>query len=133
MKQHHIIDKLKDHGLRPTKQRLALASLIFTEQQRHINADTLHHESLQAGYRISLATVYNTLNHFKHLNLLSEVYIDQNCSYFDTNTQPHLHLYNQSTGELSDIEIDPKLDIWNQYIPNHLEIIGMNVVIHVKS
>ena len=138
MNEQTLVNKLTAHGLRITKQRLQLAALIFIENQRHVNAEMLHQEAQVAGYKISLATVYNTLNHFKKAQLLNEVYVHQNLSFFDTNTSHHLHIYHEDTGMIRDIDIDHQINIaWNnhidQYIDNPTQIVGMNLVIRVKS
>ena len=90
-------------GLRPTKQRLALARLLFDERERHVTAEQLHAEAVSQRVSVSLATVYNTLHQFTAAGLLREVVVDPGRSYFDTNISDHHHFYNQSTGELADI------------------------------
>ena len=99
-----LTEILKRHGMRPTRQRLALAKLLFAGANRHVSAENLHEEALREGARVSLATVYNTLNHFTAVGLLREVTVDSNRSYFDTNTTDHHHLYFQDTGRLEDLE-----------------------------
>ncbi len=89
--------------MRPTRQRLALARLLFDSGDRHLSAEQLHGEALQADVRVSLATVYNTLHQFTHAGLLREVVVEPGRSYFDTNTRDHHHFYLESTGELQDI------------------------------
>ena len=138
MNEQILVNKLTTHGLRVTKQRLQLAALIFTDSQRHVNAEMLHQEAQIAGYKISLATVYNTLNHFKQAQLLNEVYVHQNLSFFDTNTSHHLHIYHEDTGMIRDIDIDHQMNIeWNKHIEQYLDdptqIVGMNLVIRVKA
>ena len=99
-----LTDLLKRHGMRPTRQRLVLARLLFTGANRHVSAEALHEEALGEGASVSLATVYNTLNQFTAVGLLREVVVDPNRCYFDTNTTDHHHLYFQETGRLEDIE-----------------------------
>ena len=101
-----LIDLLKRRGLRPTRQRVALARLLFTGANRHVSAEALHEEALGEGTRVSLATVYNTLNQFTAVGLLREVVVDPNRCYFDTNTSDHHHLYFQDIGRLEDLEPD---------------------------
>ncbi len=98
-----LIDRLKRAGMRPTRQRLALARLLFDSGDRHLSAEQLHSEALEADVRVSLATVYNTLHQFTHAGLLREVVVESGRSYFDTNTDDHHHFYFESTGELRDI------------------------------
>jgi Fur family transcriptional regulator, iron response regulator len=95
--------KLRDVGLRPTRQRLALASLLFDGCDRHVSAEKLHAEAEKAKIDVSLATIYNTLKQFKEAGLIREVAIEGERSYFDTNTSNHFHYLDEETGELSDI------------------------------
>lgn len=98
-----LIDRLKGAGLRPTKQRIALAKLLFQDEDRHVSAEQLHTEAQAIGSRISLATVYNTLNQFTTHGLLRAVVVGPGKSYFDTNVRPHHHFYCEETGLLRDI------------------------------
>ena len=98
-----VATQLKAVGLRPTRQRLALARLLFERGPRHVTAEQLHGEAVDAAVRVSLATVYNTLHQFTRARLLREVVIDPGRSYFDTNTSEHHHFYDQAGGRLSDI------------------------------
>lgn len=95
--------RLRDAGLRPTRQRIALADLLFGQGDQHISAEALHEHALSEGHSISLATVYNTLHQFKRAGLIRELAIDGTKSYFDTNTSNHSHFFNEETGELVDI------------------------------
>ena len=101
-----LIETLRRHGLRPTRQRLALARLLFGGANRHVSAESLHREALGGGARVSLATVYNALHQFTRAGLLREVTVDSSRSYFDTNTADHHHLYFQDTGRLEDLDPD---------------------------
>jgi Fur family iron response transcriptional regulator len=94
---------LKSVELRPTRQRLALAKLLFEVGDRHVSAEQLHKETRQCGVKISLATVYNALHQFTEAGLVREVTVDAGRSYFDTNTTDHHHFFCEGTGELSDI------------------------------
>jgi Fur family transcriptional regulator, iron response regulator len=96
--------KLRQAGLRPTRQRLFLAELLFGGPDRHVTAEELHLEALARGARISLATIYNTLNQFTAAKLLREVAIEGARTYFDTNTADHFHFYLENEGKLMDIE-----------------------------
>lgn len=99
-----LIEMLRRHGLRPTRQRLALARLLFAGANRHVSAESLHAEATGGGAKVSLATVYNTLNQFTASGLLREVIVDPDRSYFDTNTADHHHLYFEDSGRLQDLE-----------------------------
>ena len=85
-------DWLKAGGLRPTRQRLALAELLVGDgMNRHVTAESLYALSLGADERVSLATVYNTLRAFCEAGLMNEVVVDGSKSYFDTRTDDHPH------------------------------------------
>src|ERR1700749_1024477 len=90
-------------GVRPARQRIALAGLLFREHDRHVTAGALHEEAAKAGVRVSLATVYNTLHQFTDAGMLNEVVVDSGKAYFDTNTGDHQHFYVEDSGELIDI------------------------------
>jgi Fur family iron response transcriptional regulator len=97
------ISRLKQAGLRPTRQRVALAGLLFHQGDRHLTAESLHDEAARAGHVLSLATVYNTLNQFTDAGLLRQVTVDAGKAYFDTNTGDHQHFYCEDDGTLFDI------------------------------
>jgi len=99
----HVLDGLRAAGLRPTRQRLALAELLFSRGDRHVTAEILHAEALNADVRVSLATVYNTLHQFTSAGLLREIVVDASRSYFDTNTSDHHHFFHEDSGFLEDI------------------------------
>jgi Fur family iron response transcriptional regulator len=99
-----LVDRLKQAGLRPTRQRLALAKLLFEPGFRHVTAEQLHAEAASANMRVSLATVYNTLHQFTRQGLLREVVVDPGRSYFDTNLGDHHHFFFEESGDLQDIE-----------------------------
>lgn len=98
-----VIERLRQAELRPTRQRIGLARLLFAPGDRHVTADQLHAEAERSGLSVSLATVYNTLHQFCHAGLLREVVVEPGRSYFDTNTEQHHHFFNVADGELSDI------------------------------
>ena len=101
-----ISARLRDAGLRPTRQRCSLAKLLFGQGDRHVSAEALHEEAVRAGVRVSLATIYNTLHQFQQSGLLRELAIDGQRSYFDTNTSNHNHFYIEHQGKLIDIPGD---------------------------
>lgn len=100
------LDRLRAAGLRPTRQRLALARLLFECGDRHLTAEDLHGEAQEANIRVSLATVYNTLHQFNSAGLLREIIVDSGRSYFDTNTSDHHHFFLVDEGRLLDIPGD---------------------------
>lgn len=97
------LERLKRVGLRPTRQRLALARLLFGAGDRHLSAEQLHVEAKTAGVAVSQATVYNALNQFTQAGLLREVGVEAGRSYFDTNVSEHHHVLDVASGGLMDI------------------------------
>ena len=100
---HPALDRLRAAGLRPTRQRLALAKLLFQGGDRHVAAEELHGEALAANVRVSLATIYNTLHQFTEAGLLREIVVAGGRSYFDTNVTAHHHFFHEDSGRLEDI------------------------------
>src|SRR6266403_3015513 len=98
-----VLGRLRAAGLRPTRQRLALARLLLENGNRHVTAEQLHSEALAAEIPVSLATVYNTLHQFIHCGILREVVVEPGRSYFDTNIDDHHHFFCETTGALQDI------------------------------
>jgi Fur family iron response transcriptional regulator len=99
----NVHDRLRRAGLRTTRQRLALAKLLFDGDDRHVSAEILHGEAQADGVRVSLATIYNTLHQFTRAGLLREITVDSHRTYFDTNTQVHHHFFIEDKGTLMDI------------------------------
>ena len=99
----NALERLRAASLRPTRQRLALARLLFEQSDRHVSAEELHGEALAASVPVSLATVYNTLHQFVGAGLLREVVVNSGCSYFDTNVSNHHHFFYEDSGHLLDI------------------------------
>lgn len=97
------LDRLRATGLRPTRQRLALAKLLFDGCDRHISAEQLHAEAISKNICVSLATVYNTLHQFTDAAMLREIFVDAGRSYFDTNTSEHHHFFFENSGRMEDI------------------------------
>ena len=94
---------LAQADLRPTRQRLSLATLMVGDgQDRHVTAEGLHAASMSAGEKVSLATVYNTLRAFCEAGLVQEVTVDGTRSYFDTRMDDHPHFYFEEDGTLID-------------------------------
>ncbi len=94
---------LREAGLRPTRQRLALAELLFARGNRHLSAENLHEEALMNRVPVSLATIYNTLHQFTGAGLLREVAVDGSKTWFDTNTSDHHHFFVEDDNAVLDI------------------------------
>jgi len=104
--QKNIPDTLRHANLRPTRQRVALAELLFAKGDRHLTAERLHEEAVTHNVPVSLATVYNTLHQFTEAGLLREVAVEGAKTYFDTNTSNHCHFFYEPDGVLMDIPTD---------------------------
>lgn len=128
------VDKwLASAGLRPTKQRTALAqALIGDGNHRHVTAESLFERVGTTGERVSLATVYNTLRAFCRVGLLQEVTVDGTKSYFDTNTHDHPHFYWEDTQELTDAPADQLKIVRLPEAPEGAEIGSVDVVIRLR-
>ncbi len=124
---------LESAGLRPTRQRLALAALLIGDgKHRHVTAESLYAASREAGESVSLATVYNTLRAFCEAGLLREIMLEGNKSYFDTNTSDHPHFYWEEDQRLTDAPAE-ELEIRRlPDAPEGAEISKVDVVIRLR-
>ena len=128
-----VLDRLRHAELRPTRQRLALARLLFEKGDRHVTAEILHSEALEANIRVSLATVYNTLHQFTTAGLLREIVVDGTRSYFDTNTDDHHHFFHEAHGHLTDIPADSIAVEGLPSAPEGTSVSRVDVIIRLKS
>lgn len=128
----NALNRLKEASLRPTRQRLALARLLFDDGHRHITAEQLHSEAMANNIKVSLATVYNTLHQFTNAGLLNEIVIDSGRSYFDTNTEPHYHFYCEEDGMLSDIPAESVQIAGIPNIPRGTELQSVDLVFRLR-
>jgi Fur family iron response transcriptional regulator len=128
-----IINKLRGAGLRPTRQRIALAELMFRGEDRHISAEMLHNEATAARVSVSLATVYNTLHQFTQAGLLREIAVEAGRSYFDTNTSDHHHFYFENNGRLEDIASEDVVVSSLPTPPGNAKISRVDVVVRVRE
>lgn len=121
-------------GLRPTRQRVALAALLIGDgRHRHVTAESLYAAVEQSGERVSLATVYNTLRAFCDAGLVQEVTVDGSKSYFDTNTHDHPHFYWEDDHRLTDAPAE-QLEISQlPEAPVGAEISKVDVVIRLRK
>jgi len=103
--RQQVIDLLDRHGVTATQQRIEVGQVLFARPQ-HLSADQILERVLAAGFRVSKATVYNTLNLFSTRGLARTLTIDGDRQFYDPTTTPHHHFYNVDTGELMDIPAD---------------------------
>ncbi len=120
-------------SLRPTRQRLALASLLVGDgENRHVTAESLHASAMAMGEPVSLATVYNTLRTFCHAGLMQEVVVDGSKSYFDTRMDNHPHYYWEDSSTLTDAPSDQMQIAHLPPAPEGTTISRVDVVIRLR-
>ena len=124
--------RLRHAGLRPTRQRVELAGVLFADCDRHVTAESLHDEVTKAGVKVSLATVYNTLHQFTEAGLLRQVIVDASRSYFDTNTGDHQHFFLEKEGLLIDIPGETIAVAGVPTPPAGLSVDSVDVVVRVR-
>jgi len=124
-------ERLHAVGLRPTRQRLALARLLFENGDRHVTAEQLHGEAASAAIPVSLATVYNTLHQFTEAGLLREVVVEPGRSYFDTNNADHHHFFCEANGLLQDIPAREVTVSGLPLAPDGTEIRRVDVIVRI--
>ncbi len=123
---------LRNVGLRPTRQRIALAELLFIGEDRHVAAEDLHRQACDRGAGVSLATVYNTLHQFTEAGLLRILSVEGQKTYFDTNITDHHHFFVQSTNEVLDVP-DGMITVSNlPEPPEGMEIAHVDVVVRLR-
>jgi len=118
--------------LRPTRQRLALGKLLFDAGDRHVTAEQLHGEASEQGIKVSLATVYNTLNQFTANGLMREVVVAPGRSYFDTNVEDHHHFLYEDDGALQDIPQDQIALAALPDSPADMEVSRVDVIVRLR-
>jgi len=129
---HDLRVKLRNAGLRPTRQRVGLGWLLFARGDRHLTAEALYEEASKARVPVSLATVYNTLHQFTEAGLLREVAVEGAKTYFDTNTSQHHHFFVEGENQLLDIEGQNISVSMLPDIPEGMEIARVEVVIRLR-
>jgi Fur family iron response transcriptional regulator len=129
---HELRRRLRDSGLRPTRQRVGLGWILFAKGDRHVTAEMLFDEANRARVPVSLATVYNTLHQFTEAGLLREVAVDGAKTYFDTNTGNHHHFFVEGENALFDIE-GPAIEIGDlPEPPEGMEIARVDVIVRLR-
>ena len=131
-RQAEAVSRLRGAGLRPTRQRIELAGLLFGGTDRHVTAESLHAEGAAGGIKVSLATVYNTLHQFTQAGLLRQVVVDAARSYFDTNIGNHQHFFLEEEGTLIDIPGEHIEVLGVPQPPRGLAVDRVDVVVRVR-
>ena len=126
-----LASKLRQHGINPTHQRIEIAYALFSRQS-HLSADQVMAIVNEKHSETSKATVYNTLNLFRQKKLVREVIVDPSKVFYDPNTEPHYHIYNVESGELTDIDASAVQISGLPELPGGVVAEGMDVVIRVR-
>jgi Fur family iron response transcriptional regulator len=129
---HDVKEKLRDVGLRPTRQRMALGWILFAKGDRHVTAEMLYEEANHAKVPVSLATVYNTLHQFTEVGLLRQVSVDGSKAYFDTNNSEHHHFFVEDRNDLMDIPAADVVVGKAPVPPEGYEIARIDVVVRLR-
>lgn len=124
--------KLRAAGLRPTRQRLALASILFDGQDRHVSAEWLYDVAKGSGADVSLATVYNTLHQFTAAGLMREITVDSTRTYFDTNIGDHHHMFLEHEDKVIDVPSSSVSVNRLPDIPEGMELVSVDVLVRVR-
>jgi Fur family iron response transcriptional regulator len=128
-----IETRLRECGLRPTRQRVALGDLLFAKGDRHLTVEELHEEAIVAGVPVSLATVYNTLHQFTEAGMIRVLAVESARTYFDTNVSDHHHFFVEGRNEVLDIPIN-NIAIGNlPDAPEGMEIAHVDVIIRLRE
>ncbi len=129
-----FIQKLRNSGLRPTKQRIKICEVLFNRDKTfHFSInDLMKIIQTKVNGKISLATVYNTVHAFKKKGYLKEIHIGNDMSYFDTNTKSHHHFYDKETNELIDIKSEEVEIKKTPTPPNGKKIDQIEVILKVS-
>jgi len=129
---HDVKTMLRDVGLRPTRQRMALGWILFAKGDRHLTAEMLYEEASRAKVPVSLATIYNTLHQFTDAGLLRQIAVDGSKTYFDTNVSDHHHFFIEDENALVDI---PRADVAMEKLPSvpeGYEVARVDVIVRIK-
>lgn len=124
--------RVSEAGLRPTRQRVALADLLFAKGDRHLSAEELHEEAQAAGVAVSLATVYNTLHQFTDAGLLRILALESSRTYFDTNTSDHHHFFIEGENRVMDIDHGPVTVSNLPEPPDGMEVANVDIIVRLR-
>ncbi len=131
--QLNLENRLRLAGLRPTRQRVAIAKLLLDGRHRHISAESLSMEIRESGTQMADGTIYNTLNQFTEVGLLRRVTVHNEYSLFDTNVEHHHHFYDSDADCLIDIPADQVVLDALPDAPDGYEYQSIDVTINIRS
>jgi Fur family iron response transcriptional regulator len=129
---HELKSRLRQAGMRPTRQRLALGWLLFAKGPRHLTAEMLFEEASAARVIVSLATVYNTLHQFTRAGLLREIAAEGAKTYFDTNVSDHHHFMFETDHRFADIDRSQIEFARLPDVPDGMEVARIDVVVRLR-
>lgn len=127
-----IENRLRDKGVRPTRQRLEIGELLLASP-RHMSADQILQELRNKGSRLSKATVYNTLNLLSREGIVREIAVDPERMVYDSTPHPHHHFYNVDTGELTDIDTEQVEINGLPVLPDGTQQVDMELIVKVRN
>ena len=126
------VEILESGAVKPTRQRLAIARVLFARHQ-HLSADQVMLSANRDGAELSKATVYNTLKLFVEKRLIREVIVDPDKVFYDSNTSPHHHFYNIQTGEIIDIDAAEITVAGLPPLPEGKVAEGVDVIVRIRA
>ena len=129
---HDVKAMLRQVGLRPTRQRMALGWILFGKGNRHLTAEMLYEEATRAKVPVSLATIYNTLHQFTEVGLLRQVAVDGAKAYFDTNVKAHHHFFVEGEDAVLDIPHAEVIVGKTPTPPEGFEVTRVDVVVRLR-
>jgi Fur family iron response transcriptional regulator len=129
---HDVKAMLREVGLRPTRQRMALGWILFGKGDRHLTAEMLYEEATRAKVPVSLATIYNTLHQFTEVGLLRQVAVDGSKAYFDTNATAHHHFFVEGEDQVLDIPDAEVIIGKGPTPPEGYEVARVDVVVRLR-
>lgn len=133
LSDHPCAELLRGAGLRLTRQRLLLGSLLFSGSGRHVSAEMLHVEARATDVEISLATVYNTLHQLTEAGLLRQIGVDGSKSFFDTSPGTHHHFFFDGEDRLMDVPDSVVLfDKLPEPLPGYV-LSRVDVIVHLRK
>ncbi|MDH4150148.1 MAG: transcriptional repressor [Betaproteobacteria bacterium] len=127
-----LISLLQRHDIGPTHQRLEIAQVLFSRGE-HLAAEQILALVNEHRAETSKATVYNTLNLFRDRGLIREVIVDPKRVFYDPNTQPHHHLYNVDSGEITDIPADDLVVSGLPELPPDMVTTGVDIIVRMRA
>jgi Fur family iron response transcriptional regulator len=129
----NFLSRLQQSSLRPTPKRVAIGALLFDGGDRHVTADDVAALARNAGVRVSLATVYNTLNQFVAAGLMKRITLDGDRTWFDTNVSDHHHLYFEDAGLLQDVPGDSVRVDGLPGLPEGAQVRSVEVIVRLSG